>query len=318
MYDVTDAAFRRIIAKCGKPDVFFTEFVSVEGLQSKAKKKLLREFEYSEVEHPILAQVFGIDPTNFERAAVLAGELGFDGIDINMGCPERSVLKQGSCAALINDTGRALEIIAAAKQGGESVRSDFPVSVKTRIGLDAIVTESWISSLLKAKPAAITVHGRTAREMSKVPAHWDEIGKAARLAAGTGTLIIGNGDVRDLDDAREKSLVYGVDGVMLGRAVFGNPWLFSERNPNTAEKLRVLAEHIRLYELLYDHESWLVHERGWPPKSFSVMKKHFKAYVAGFDGAHKLRAELMDTQTGTKALGVIENFLSALDDGNGA
>lgn len=314
MYDVTDAAFRRIIARYGKPDVFFTEFVSVEGLASPARKKLLREFAFSEAEHPIVAQIFGIRPENYERAAALAASLGFDGVDINIGCPDRAVMKQGSCAALIGDPVRAKEIIAAAKAGASSGIRHLPVSVKTRIGIKKIVTEEWIKALLDAKPAVITVHGRTAVELSKVPAHWDEIGKAAALAAGTGTLIIGNGDVRDLSDAREKAARYGVDGIMLGRAVFGNPWLFSEQIPSCVESLRALIEHARLFEELFGPDSRGVHENGWSIKNWSVMKKHFKAYVRGFLGAHELRERLMETDTAGEVAVIVGDFLKKEKD----
>lgn len=306
MYDVTDTVFRQIIAKYSRPHAFFTEFVSVEGLASVAGHQLeqLLWFE-PDIERPIIAQLFGTTPELFERAAARVAELGFDGVDINMGCPDRSILKQGSCSALIDTPELAKEIITATKQGA----GDLPVSIKTRIGTKRIVTEKWITTLLDAKPVAITVHGRTAKEMSKVPCHWDEISKALACAKGSGVLIIGNGDVVDIADAKEKVATYGVDGVMLGRAVFGNPWLFSGYEPTVQERLRVCILHTFLFEKYFGNGSSFLKEHAWPTKNFAVMKKHFKAYVHGFDGARELRVKLMYTQEAREVEELIEEYL---------
>lgn len=282
MANVTDSPFRQMIAERGKPDVFFTEFVSCDGLCSAGKKKLLADLRFTESERPIVVQLFGANPENFKKCAALAARLGFDGIDINMGCPDRAVEKQGAGAALMKNPELAKKIIAATKEGA----GGLPVSVKTRLGYNDNAVLKWIKALLEAKPAAITVHGRTRKEMSKVPANWKAIGRAVKIARGSGTLIFGNGDVQAMSDAEQKAAKYGVDGVMIGRAIFGNPWLFNERisaaTISPAEKLAAALEHASLFQRTF---------RG--KKNFAIMKKHFKAYASGFDGAKQIRSELM-------------------------
>jgi nifR3 family TIM-barrel protein len=291
MANVTDAAFRFIIAKYGKPDVLWTEFVSCDGLCSPGRAELLTDFIYDESERPIVAQIFGSKPENYYETALLIQELGFDGIDINMGCPERSISgKQCSGAALIEHPKLAQEIIAATKRGA----GDLPVSVKTRLGYNKNVLDTWLPSLLEAEPAAITVHARTKKEMSLVPAHWEEITKAVAIrnkydSSPNKTLILGNGDVKDLVEAQKRVDETGCDGVMIGRGIFGNPWLFNrERDYQTItpeEKMRVLVEHTHLFEKMLGEK-----------KSFALMKKHYKAYVNAFDGAKELRVQLMEAK----------------------
>ncbi|MEK7582052.1 MAG: tRNA-dihydrouridine synthase family protein, partial [Patescibacteria group bacterium] len=264
MSDVTDTAFRELVAKYsehgtphGGPDVFWTEFVSVDGLLSAGREFLLKNLEYTEREHPIVAQVFGSKPKNFFEVGKLIKKLGFDGIDINMGCPDKSVEKQGAGASLMKNPKLAQEIIKATIEGA----GGLPVSIKTRIGYHQENLEGWINALLETKLAAITVHARTRKEMSKVPARWEEVARAVKLAKGTGTLIIGNGDVTNLNDAQKKARETGADGIMIGRAVLGNPWLFNrkslfqcsqehwnKKSMEVKEKLRVMVEHAYLFE----------------------------------------------------------------------
>jgi nifR3 family TIM-barrel protein len=292
--NVTDAAFRRVIATYGKPSVLYTEFVSADGLVRGNREVLKRDLQFTDAERPIVAQFFTSTPKHMEEAARLARELGFDGIDINMGCPDRSVEKQGAGAAHIRDPERAQEIIAAAKEGAHSL----PVSVKTRIGYHKDTLEEWMEKLLDAKPAAITIHARTRKELSEVPAQWGAVTRAVELARGSGILVIGNGDVRDLAEARARAQETGADGIMLGRAIFGNPWLFAERVPTREEKLAVLVEHAKLFEeLLLD------------VKNFSIMKKHFKSYVEGFPGAKELRVALMETNYAQEVAEKVALFL---------
>lgn len=309
MADVTDAAFRFVIAKYGKftrpddsvgggPDVMWTEFVSADGLCSDGKEALLHNLWFDESERPIVAQFFGATPEHFYECALLARELGFDGIDINMGCPEKNVVKQGAGAALIENPTLAKKIIEETKRGADSL----PVSVKTRIGFNRKEELSWIPTLLEAEPACIIVHGRTKKEMSLVPADWEAIGRAAELArnfnsSSERTLIIGNGDVADLKDAAEKATRYKVDGVMIGRGIFGNPWLFAGVSPSIEEKLHVMVEHTLLFEKFF---------KGI--KSFDVMKKHYKAYVNGFHGAKELRIQLMGAKDAESVKNIVENF----------
>lgn len=311
MANVTDAAFRFIIAKCGGPDVMWTEFVSADGLVSAGREVLLLDLKFDESERPIVAQFFGATPEHFYKVALLARELGFDGIDINMGCPDRAVLKQGAGAALIEEPKLAQKIIFETKRGAGSL----PVSVKTRLGFKKNTLKNWLPYLLDMDLAAITVHGRTAKELSLVSADWEAIREAAEIRnkyeAGFAnrTLILGNGDVKDLADAESKAKNYGLDGVMVGRGIFGNPWFFADL-PRSAsrrrgeqiehpavgvgEKLRVMLEHTRIFERIFGGR-----------KSFDVMKKHYKAYVNGFPGAKELRIELM----GAKNADEVEKIL---------
>ena len=282
---VTDPAFRRLIAKHGKPHAMWTEFTSADGLCAPGRDRLLRGLAYAETERPIVAQLFGAKPDMMERAAALVADLGFDGIDINMGCPDRSVEKRGAGAALCKQPALAQAMIRAAKRGG------LPVSAKIRLGYDRNELATWLPALLEAEPVAITIHARTRQEMSQVPARWDAIAQAVdiRDRLGAPAYIIGNGDVTDLADARRKVRATGADGVMLGRAIFGNPWLFDERRTLAdvppAEKLQVLLEHTRLFEELLGDI-----------KSLDTMKKHYKAYLKGFDGAKTLFLQLMDAR----------------------
>ena len=304
MADVTDAAFRRVIAKYGKPDVFWTEFVSADGLAlapEEGRKKLLRDLEYTEAERPIVAQFFTSTPEHMEEAARLARELGFDGVDINMGCPDRSIEKQGAGASLVKTPEIARELIRSAKKGAH----DLPVSVKIRLGYNKDELETWLPQLLAEEPAVITIHARTRKEMSKVSARWERIKRAVEIRdeMKSETLIFGNGDVQDVADARKKVKETGCDGVMFGRAIFGNPFLFAKKKcPEGIEglklRLNVLVEHTKLFEKLFKDD-----------KNFAIMKKHFKAYVNGFPGASELRQELMETENADDVEEVVAKFL---------
>ncbi|MBP7741329.1 MAG: tRNA-dihydrouridine synthase family protein [Candidatus Pacebacteria bacterium] len=289
MADVTDPAYRALIAKYGKPDVTWTEFVSADGLYHTREKKgmkdaenpLMRDLLFTEAERPIVAQLFSSNPENMAYAASLCKDLGFDGVDINMGCPDKSIEKQGCGAAMIKNPEKAKEIIRAARTCG------LPVSVKTRIGYNSENMDEWLSAVLEEKPAALTVHLRTRKEMSKVPAHWELMSRAVALRdrISPETRIIGNGDVKDIADARVKIESTGADGVMLGRAIFGNPWVFTGKcseDASETEKLTALLELARSYQALR------------PQKSFHLLKKHVKAFVVGFEGSAPLRAELME------------------------
>lgn len=309
MYDVTDAAFRFIIAKYGKPDVFYTEFTSVDGLANDiGRERLMHHLKFNKVEHPIVAQVFGKDPEKFRETAKLVKSLGFDGIDLNTGCPDKSMMKNGSCAALYKTPQLAKEILLAMKDGAaEGGGTPMPVSVKVRIGDTKIDWQNWILTLLEAQPAAIAIHLRTRKEMSKVPAHWElmpEIVKFihANTTPQTRPLIIGNGDVTTLQDATEKTASTQCDGVMLGRAIFGNPWLFTKNmttQPTLSQRLKVLKEHTALYDELFTGV-----------KNWDIMKRHFKAYVGGFENASELRQQLYETKSAHDVQVIVDTFLA--------
>ncbi len=341
MADVTDAAFRQIIAKYGKPDVTWTEFVSADGLcHPLGREKLLKDLEYSELERPIVAQLFSSNPENMRKACALVTELGFDGIDINMGCPDKTIEKQGCGSAMIKTPEKAIAIIQAARQGvDDAVQNSgckkIPVSVKTRVGYYSSEIDTWIKLLLEQQLPALTVHARTRKDLSQVPANWDYITQivALRNIIAPDTIIIGNGDVADCDDGMQKITATGCDGIMIGRAVFGNPWIFNKQIaikkrgtwkqnillrllPNAwskkilgdkrytiadislSEKLAVMIEHTELFvQLLGQH------------KNFAVMKKHYKAYATGFSGAKDLRIQLMNSQSLGEVRDIVTSFL---------
>lgn len=309
MADVTDVAFRTMIAKYGKPDVTWTEFVSANGLCSPGREVLKRDLEFSDIERPIVAQLFTAEPDKMREAARLCRDLGFDGIDINMGCPDKSIEKQKAGAAMMKDWRNAQAVIRAAQEGA----GDIPVSVKTRIGFNKVEFMEWLPKILECNIPVLTVHLRTRKEMSKVKAHWElmpEIVKLVREMTGEtkdgGTILIGNGDVMSVKDGKEKAEISGCDGVMIGRAIFGTPWLFAENQESgiknqektVEERLRILVEHTKLFE-----------EKLGDIKNFAIMKKHYKAYVHGFDGAKELRTELMEANNSKEIENIINKFL---------
>ena len=306
MDGVTDTVFRQIVASVGKPDVFFTEFVPVDALFSEGRERALRTFEFTKKERPIVAQIWGSDPEKFYRAAKIIAKLGFDGIDINMGCPDKSAVKTGACAALIDNPKKALEIIIATKKGA----GKLPVSVKTRIGFRKMVTEEWIKTLLQAQIVALTVHLRTASEMSKPPAHWEEMEKIIKLRdkISPDTLIIGNGDIRTLKEAKQKGKKYELEGVMIGRGIFENVWVFNEsvtpESITPKDKIKLLVKHLELFKDTYQGK-----------RPFEQMKKFVKCYVNNFKGAVEVREQLMETKSLDELI-VVSKRLSVIKSHN--
>lgn len=298
--NVTDAVFRAHIVKHSKPAVIWTEFVAADGLcHPKGCEALIRDLKFSEAERPIVAQLFTSNPENMREAAKLCAELGFDGIDINMGCPDKNVMKQGAGAACMKDPVLAQKLIVAAREGTIEAGKELPISVKTRLGFNEDNLEEWLPALLLAKPAVITVHARTKKEMSKVPARWERIKRAVEIARGSGTLILGNGDARDMVDAEEKVSETGADGVMFGRAIFGNPWLFDkDKKVTVRERIESAVAHTKLFE-----DTWK------DTKSFELMKKHYQAYINHFPLAKELRIELMNCHEASEVATITEKFL---------
>ena len=296
MENVTDHVFREIVAGSARPDVFFTEFTSAEGLNSKGQKELLSKLKFSPKQRPIVAQIWGIRPESMFKASRLVSELGFDGVDINMGCPDRAVMKMGSGAAHCLDQKLTAEIISAVKEG-----SKIPVSVKTRLGFNKVITDEWIPFLLEQNISALTIHGRTAKNMSDAPAKWDEIGKAVdyRNNIAPETSIIGNGDIKSREYGLEMYKKYKVDGVMIARGIFENPWIFDlENKEHTKEEyLEMLVKHLKLYNSTYGKAG-----------HFDVMKKFFKMYIRSFDGASILRQELMECKDSDSAISIISKI----------
>lgn len=338
MADVTDEPFRLMIARLGKPDVMWTEFVSADGLiraTEEGKKKLMKDLLYSEVERPIVAQLFGSNPEYMEKAAKLCADLGFDGVDINMGCPDKTIEKQGSGAAMMKNPELAKEIILAAKRGArrkalphdlrqgmvnktfDTLGEEFelPISVKTRIGYNKDELATWLPKILEARPAAVTIHARTRKEMSLVPARWEKVQEAVQIrdeiqkGEDNKTLIFGNGDITSVKDGALKARQTGADGVMLGRAIFGNPWLFDAIKrkdfeayiPELTEKMQTMIEHTQLFQEILGGT-----------KSFAIMKKHYKAYVNDFENAKELRTELMNAENAEEVEKITRKFILGL------
>jgi len=309
MADVTDIAFRTLIATYSKPygpDVMWTEFVSADGLCSAGREVLKRDLEFTDIERPIVAQLFTSTPENMKKAAALCRELGFDGIDINMGCPDKSIEKQGAGAAHIKDWRQAQKVIRAAQEGA----GHLPVSVKTRLGYNKVEFMEWLPKILECNIPALTVHLRTRKEMSLVDAHWElmpEVVKLVRDMTGPvsegGTIILGNGDIKSVTEGKKIAQETGADGAMVGRGMFGTPWFFNEeefnRGKSLEERLKICVEHTKLYE-----------DKLGDIKSFAIMKKHYKAYVHGFDGAKELRMELMDCKNAMEVKAKILEFLA--------
>lgn len=322
MDDVTDTVFRRVVGWCAPPDLYFTEFVNVDGLQSPGRQHLLKKLLHSAEtsEKPLVAQLWGKNPDNFRKTAAelanpqselntllqtAANERGeqrpvglFTAIDLNMGCPAKSEVNNGTCSALINNRPLALEIIKATQEGAGG---RLPVSVKTRLGFSAI-DMTWPELLLRQNLDMLTMHGRTRKEMSKVPAHWDLIGQVremrdAMIAGGQGgvnghgepTLLVGNGDVRDRQHGLELVQQYGLDGIMIGRGVFANPFCFDDdaetrwQSLGRNERLDLFRRHVELFA-----RTWQRNER-----PIHVLNKFCKIYISGFDGAKELREQLM-------------------------
>lgn len=335
MDGVTDATYRRVVASQGRPDITFTEFTNVSEI-CRAPEHLLRSLIYSEAERPIVAQLYGKDPEQFYRAAQIVCELGFDGLDINMGCPSKNVAASGSGAALIRTPDLAHAIVRAARQGledwaaGQAIdtqgfkpaRMEFiqtlnrgrsgvptvprrllPLSIKTRLGFDCVVVERWVEHLLETAPAAITLHGRTLEQMYRGAADWSAIAEAAKLARGTDTLILGNGDLNSLVEAIRRTVETQVQGVLVGRGTWGAPWFFREKEQarqafneqadlsalattaweptiSLKQRMAVMLDHARQYEAIAGLEG------------FRSIRKHLGWYCTGFPHAAAMRGRM--------------------------
>ncbi|MCL4354136.1 tRNA-dihydrouridine synthase [Patescibacteria group bacterium] len=301
MDGVTDYVFRQMVLKLGRPDIFFTEFTPVDGILSKGESHVINNLKFSKKEQPVVAQLWGHDPKHFHDAAKIVSSMGFAGIDINMGCPDKATIKYGACAALINNPKLAEKIIQATREGAK----DLPISVKTRIGFNDEVIDTWFTFLLKQNLSALTVHLRTAEEMSRPSAHWELIPKILKLRdkISPKTLIIGNGDLFTLNDVKKAHDVYKADGYMIGRGILSNPWMFNNSvNPgeiSVKTKLETYLEHVRLY-----NKTW------GKNKNSAIVRKFCKAYIHGFPDASNMREKLV----ATKNIDELETTLIKLRD----
>lgn len=300
MDDVTDTVFRQIVADCAKPDLSFTEFVNVDGLQSAGREHLLHKLMLSDKEKPVIAQLWGLKPENFYKTTKDLIDMGFDGVDLNMGCPVKTVIKNGACAALINNRELAGEIIDAT---AEAAGDTLPVSVKTRVGFTT-VDMSWIEFLLNKKILnMLSIHARTAKQMSKVPPDYDLLGQAVELrnSLSPRTLIVGNGDVMSRGQAEELANRHDLDGVMIGRGVLHDPFVFAKDSPweqwAKQQKLELFRRHIELYLKTYTEKQ----------RRFEALRKFCKLYINGFEGASDLRASFMETNSPTEALDLLKH-----------
>lgn len=297
MDDVTDTVFRQLVAACAPPDLYFTEFVNVDGLQSPGRPKLLKRLQFTPAEQPLIAQIWGKNPDNFYKTASELVALGFAGIDINMGCPDKTVVKNGSGAALINNRALAIEIIKATQAGAAG---QLPVSVKTRLGFTE-VDYSWHQLLLEQNLSMLSVHGRTRTQMSKVPADWDAIAhiRGLRDLVAPSTLIVGNGDVLSRAHGLELAARHKLDGIMIGRGLFHDPFLFATTSPwehySRAERLALYRRHIELFAA-----TWQDGER-----AINTLNKFCKVYINGFDGAKELREALMACSSSEALLAIL-------------
>ena len=267
----------------------FTEFINVQSIFSHDQISYYQYLNYQAKEKPLIAQLWGLIPELFELSATLIANLGFDGVDLNFGCPIKNVIKKGACSALINNKKLAGKIIKATQVGAAK---KIPVSIKTRIGFKDIQTKDWISFLLKFKPAAITIHARTTKELSNVPNHWNEIGDAVKLRdkINPNTLIIGNGDIISQKDALEKVKKYKLDGIMIGRGVFKDPLIFNQdksiKDLSPQEKINLLTHHLKIFNKVWGNT-----------KPIHFIKRFIKIYINDFDNALKIRNEMMTANT---------------------
>jgi len=295
MEDVTDTVFRQIVLSVGRPSLFYTEFVNVEGLNSKGRERVIHRLKYGKKEKPIIAQLWGVKPENFLEGAKLVKKMGFDGVDINMGCSVKNVVKNNAGSGLIREEkGLVKEIIEATKEGAKGLS----ISVKTRLGFEDVDINGWIRFLIEQSLDALTVHMRTARGKDCISANWEYMSEIVHLrdSVSPNTLLFGNGDIKSITEAKEMVERYGIEGVMIGRALISNPWFFIGREDiSKEEKLSLFKEHLNLFEKTWGNE-----------KDFNSIKKFFKAYINDFDDASQLRMKFMETRNTKEALDLLK------------
>ena len=303
MDDVTDTVFRRIVHECAPADYYVTEFVNVDGLCSPGRNKILPKLSTAQDEGSVYAQLWGKVPENFKQIAseIVDGTIpGFSGVDINFGCPDKAVVKNECCSALqqLKLRDKAGEIISATLDG---LDGRLPLSLKTRLGFSGI-DYTWHEFLLGFKPIMLTVHVRTTKQMSKVPAQWDAIVPIIKLRdkISPSTKIVLNGDIKNKEHGAELTKKYGVDGVMIGRGVFQDPYCFAESAPwNTSgsfERIALFKKHLELFRDTYSSAD----------RKFNPLKKFAKVYISEFPGASELRDKIMHTNSIKEALDVLQ------------
>ena len=304
MDDVTETVFRRVVQNCAPADLMFTEFVNVDALCSAGRTAALRRLRYEKSEKPLIAQIWGKTPDNFRIVADQLVDMGFDGVDINMGCPDKSVVKNGTGGGMIKYPDHALEVIRATREG---LAGRVPLSVKTRIGFNEY-DEAWLRAILGEKLNMLSIHFRTVKEMSKVPAHWELAGRVRELRdeLSPDTLLVGNGDVQSYEQAVTLANEYGYDGVMIGRGIFLDPFVFAKESPwpelTPFSKVEIFKRHVRLFR-----ETWQDGERPIAP-----LNKFCKIYVNDFPGAKEYRVRLMSCASAEELESVVDQILGEL------
>lgn len=348
MDGVTDSAFRYIVATYGKPDIVFTEFTNVHDICA-GRLKVLDSLRYSEVERPVIAQIYGKDPALFYQAAHVVCELGFDGLDINMGCPSKNVASSGSGAGLIRTPNLALELMEKTRNGiqdwadGQTLaeiglkpsalqsiaqlkaehpnltehqeRSSIPLSVKTRLGFDCNIINEWSDCLIQGRPEVISMHGRTLSQMYKGQSDWEAIAQAATRIQQHGILAIGNGDIKSLTDAHQRIHDSGVNGVLIGRGALGNPWIFQEIKQvrkafSTKSPLEITTLEPSLEEKF---EAMIKHAECFEtingPHHFVRMRKHLAWYCSTFPHAAAMRVQMVRTNSTQDVKNILDAYL---------
>lgn len=350
MDGVTDSAFRHMVAIHGKPDVVFTEFTNVHDICS-GRLKALDSLRYSIAERPVIAQIYGKDPALFYQAAHVVCELGFDGLDINMGCPSKNVASSGSGAGLIRTPNLALELMDRARKGiqdwadGQSLlelglkasalqaiaqlkaehpeltqgkkRSPIPLSVKTRLGYDSNIIDEWSDCLIQGRPEVIAIHGRTLAQMYRGQSDWEAIALAAQRIRKHGIGVLGNGDIQTLQEAKTRIQESGVNGVLIGRGALGNPWIFQGisqvRNAlSTGSPLKLMALEPSLDEKF---QAMISHARYFEAihghERFVRMRKHLGWYCSSFPHAAAMRAQMVRTNGSQDVIDILHAYLNA-------
>lgn len=330
MDGITDEVFRLIQSQIAKPDLIFTEFVSAEGI-SHGGVKLYDTLLFSKQERPIIGQLFGKDPDIFYKAAVILSHLAFDGIDINMGCPAKTVVRHGSGAALIDNPELAIKIINSTRQGindyfNKEVKitdlslnkktlvaikrnqkySDLDkkeiikptLSVKTRLGINESTIKDWAKILLDQDLDFLSIHGRTLKQAYRDKADWSAIHQVSKMAKDKRTKIFGNGDIESRQQGIEYCKKYNLDGVLIGRASAGNPWLFNDYSATPKEKFSAMLLHAQLFEKIFPH------------RRFDSLRKHFLLYTSSFPQAKSLRSKLVRLNSVKELLELEADFLN--------
>lgn len=303
MDDVTDTVFRQVVVGIAPPDLYFTEFVNVDALQSKGREATLPRLQFTSNEQPLVAQLWGLNPENFYRSAKEIAEMGFSAIDLNFGCPDKNVVRNGACSAFILPENRAgaIEIIQATREGAASL----PLSVKTRLGFNEI-DYTWHELLLNQKLNMLTIHGRTKKQMSDVPADWDKIADIRELRdrLSPATLIIGNGDVLTRQQGLELAEKHRIDGIMIGRGIFHDPYVFAQDSPwqgfDKEQRINLYRKHVELFARAWQNNERKIH----------TLNKFCKVYINGFDGAKELREELMAARSSDELLRILTAAMS--------